>query len=64
LTVVDVDTDPDLARRYGESVPVLEFPDGGSIAGRAAASDVDEAFRRAAAFVSRGMGEKAGGRVA
>ncbi len=50
LTLVehDVDSDGALRSRYGGRVPVLELPDGVSIAGRAGAEAVDEAFRRAA----------------
>jgi glutaredoxin len=51
VTEVEIDTDPDLAERYGGRVPVLELPGGGSISGRAGAAEVDEAFRRAAAFL-------------
>ena len=52
LVEVDVDVDPALIVLYGDRVPVLELPGGGSITGRAGAQEVDEAFRRAVEFVS------------
>lgn len=51
LIEVEVEGDPDLVERYGDRVPVLELPGGGSISGRAEAAEVDEAFRRAASFL-------------
>jgi Glutaredoxin-like domain (DUF836) len=54
LIEVEVEADPDLVDRYGARVPVLELPGGGSISGKAAAAEVDEAFRRAASFL-RGL---------
>ena len=46
LRVVEVDSDPELVRRFGDQVPVLLLPGGGRVQGRAAARDVEEAFRR------------------
>jgi hypothetical protein len=46
LRVVEVDSDPELVRRFGDQVPVLLLPGGGRLQGRAAARDVEEAFRR------------------
>jgi len=54
LIEVDVDTDPALRKRYGDTVPILELPGGGSISGRAEAREVDAAFGRAASFL-RGL---------
>jgi glutaredoxin len=51
LVEADVDADPGLVERYGSRVPVLELPGGTSIAGRASAREVEDAFRRAAAFL-------------
>jgi len=51
LIEVEVEGDPVLLDRYGGRVPVLELPGGGSVSGRAAAAEVDEAFRRAASFL-------------
>ncbi len=48
LVVLDVDLDPGLCSRYGDRVPVLLLPGGGSIVGRAEARAVDEAFRDSA----------------
>ncbi len=45
LIVLDVDSDPGLQSRYGDRVPVLLLSGGASIAGRAEARVVDEAFR-------------------
>jgi len=50
---MDVDTDPELRQRYGDRVPCVELPGGGSIAAGATARDVDDAFARAAAFLLR-----------
>ena len=46
LRVVEIDSFPELVRRFGEDVPVLLLPGGGRVQGRAAARDVEEAFRR------------------
>ena len=46
LRVVEVDSDPELVRRFGDQVPVLLLPDGGRVQGGAAARDVEEAFLR------------------
>ena len=46
LRVVEVDSDPELVRRFGDQVPVLLLPGGGRVQGRAAARDVEDAFRR------------------
>jgi glutaredoxin-like protein DUF836 len=51
LAETDVDNEPALLERYGTRVPVLVLPGGGSLAGRATAWEVDEAFRRAARFL-------------
>ena len=48
LRVIAVDSDPDLIARYGDQVPVLLLPDGARVQGGAGASEVEEAFRRAA----------------
>jgi hypothetical protein len=54
LIEVEVDADPVLRARYGDRIPVLELPGGGSISGRARAREVDEAFARAGSFL-RGL---------
>ena len=48
LVVIDVDSDLGLCSRYGDRVPVLVLPGGGSIVGRAEARAVDDAFRDSA----------------
>ena len=47
LRVIDIETDPALRARYDLAVPVLVLPGGEEIRGRAAGSEVEEAFRRA-----------------
>jgi hypothetical protein len=47
LVVLDVDGDPDLARLYGNEVPVLVMPGGRSLRGRVSPAEVDAAFREA-----------------
>jgi hypothetical protein len=60
LIEVEVEADPGLVDRYGGRVPVLELPGGDSVSGRAAAAEVDEAFRRAASFL-KGLEQPAPG---
>jgi hypothetical protein len=61
LVEVDVDADPSLRALYGDRVPVLELPGGGSLSGRAPAREVDEAFRLAAGAVRPGRARPRGG---
>ena len=49
LLVVDIDDDAALLARYDREVPVLEFPDGRRICGRAAPGEVEAAFGAALA---------------
>jgi hypothetical protein len=45
LVVVDIDSDPVLASRYGTEVPVLILPGGRTLSGRVLPGEVDAAFR-------------------
>jgi hypothetical protein len=44
LVVVDVDSDPDLRRRYGDQVPVLELPGGRFLRGRVTSDEIERAL--------------------
>jgi hypothetical protein len=55
LTIIDVDTDPDLAARYGHEVPVLALPGGIVLKGRVEAGEVEAAFATAAAAARPGV---------
>jgi len=48
LVVVDIDTDPALAARYGHEVPVLELPGGVLLKGRVEPGAIEAAFAAAA----------------
>jgi len=48
LVVLDVDSDGALRSRFGDRVPVLLLPGGGSVVGGAEARAVDDAFRESA----------------
>lgn len=44
LQVIDVDSAPELAVRYGTRVPVLELPGGEVLSGGASAAEIEKAF--------------------
>ncbi|HZM69026.1 MAG TPA: VanZ family protein [Candidatus Cryosericum sp.] len=47
VVVVDVDSDPDLRRRHGDDVPVLELPGGRLLRGRVTSDEIERAFLEA-----------------
>jgi len=61
VTVVDVDTDPALAARYGREVPVLALPGGVVLKGRVEPGAVEAAFASAARGARPGVAARARG---
>jgi len=47
LTIVDIDTDPALAARYGQEVPVLLLPGGVVLRGRVEPGEIEAGFAAA-----------------
>lgn len=59
LVVVDVDSDPVLAARYGQEVPVLVLPGGGVLKGRVEPGVLAAAFAAATTGTSAGVAARA-----
>ena len=59
LVVVDVDSDPALAARYGQEVPVLVLPGGAVLKGRAEPGAITTAFAAATAGAGPGVAARA-----